>query len=221
MPIFGRIGISFSPWQSQLGDTSTIREIWKFGRPSITALVYSAMRQLRRHWRVVIKGNGVKLQAPRQRPQPTQPSRLTSILRVSSLKIRPLLAHSFWHLRQPLQSSGVIWGFPLLCCSVFPALEPQPIPIFFDSASKSCGFVAFKMGQADKYVSIHHCPSDLCSFYIFAAFYRHIYIIGSLKAVSDNDGTSHGQRSKAVFPMRTPYAPGHFFCYPDTWYYSL
>ena len=26
-----------SPWQSQLGDTSTIREIWKFGRPSTTA----------------------------------------------------------------------------------------------------------------------------------------------------------------------------------------
>ena len=32
MPIFGRIGTSFSPWQSQFGETSTIREIWKFGR---------------------------------------------------------------------------------------------------------------------------------------------------------------------------------------------
>ena len=80
----------------------------------------------------------------------------------------------------------------------------------FDSASKSCRFVAFKMGQADKYVSIHHCPSDLCSFYIFAAFYRHIYIIGSLKAVSDNDGTSHGQRSKAVFPCALHMLQGIF-----------
>ena len=66
------------------------------------------------------------------------------------------------------------------------------------------------MGQADKYVRIHHCPSDLCSFYIFAAFYRHIYIIGSLKAVSDNDGTSHGQRSKAVFPCALHMLQGIF-----------
>ena len=42
IPIFGRIGASFSGWQSQFGDTSTTSEIWKFGLPSSTAFVYSA-----------------------------------------------------------------------------------------------------------------------------------------------------------------------------------
>ena len=36
-------GASFSPWQSQLGDTSITRDTWKQGRPSTTALVYSAI----------------------------------------------------------------------------------------------------------------------------------------------------------------------------------
>ena len=73
IPIFGRIGTSFSPWQSQLGDTSTIREIWKFGRPSTTALVYSAIRQFNSSFAVSLsKAMASKLQAPRQRPQPTQ-----------------------------------------------------------------------------------------------------------------------------------------------------
>ena len=31
IPRLGRIGASFSPWQSQLGETSTTREIWKQG----------------------------------------------------------------------------------------------------------------------------------------------------------------------------------------------
>ena len=34
MPISGRMGASFSPWQSQLGLTSCTRLMWKLGRPS-------------------------------------------------------------------------------------------------------------------------------------------------------------------------------------------
>ena len=33
IPISGRIGASFSPWQSQFGLISCTREIWKHGRP--------------------------------------------------------------------------------------------------------------------------------------------------------------------------------------------
>ena len=47
MPTFGTIGTSFSAWQSQLGDTSITSEIWKQGRPSTTALVYSAILRFR------------------------------------------------------------------------------------------------------------------------------------------------------------------------------
>ena len=50
IPRFGRIGTSFSPWQSQLGDTSTTREMWNCGRPATTALVYSAIRQFNAAW---------------------------------------------------------------------------------------------------------------------------------------------------------------------------
>ena len=37
MPISGRMGASFSQWQSQLGLTSCTREMWKQGRPAHTA----------------------------------------------------------------------------------------------------------------------------------------------------------------------------------------
>ncbi len=73
MPRLGRMGTSFSPWQSQLGDTSTTREMWNWGLPSTTALVYSAMRQLRTFTALEeAKEMASKLQAPRHRPQPTQ-----------------------------------------------------------------------------------------------------------------------------------------------------
>lgn len=70
----------------------------------------------------------------------------------------------------------------------------------FDSASKSCGFVAFKMGQADKYIGIHNSTADLGFFYIFPAFYRHIYIICTFQAIANKDGTSYSQRCKSIFP---------------------
>ena len=43
MPTFGTMAMSFSGRQSQVGDTSMTREMWKQGRPSTTALVYSAI----------------------------------------------------------------------------------------------------------------------------------------------------------------------------------
>ena len=46
IPIFAD-RTSFSPWQSQFGETSITREIWKFGLPSITAFVYSAILQFK------------------------------------------------------------------------------------------------------------------------------------------------------------------------------
>ncbi len=96
IPIFGRIGASFSPWQSQFGDTSTISEMWKFGRPSITALVYSAIRRFKTSIALLLlKEIASKLHAPRQRPHPTQCSKSTCIFLVSLSNTRPLLAHSF------------------------------------------------------------------------------------------------------------------------------
>ena len=131
MPMFGRIGTSFSPWQSQFGETSTIREIWKFGLPSTTALVYSAMRQFNSSFALLLsKWMASKLQAPRQRPQPTQFSWFTCIFLAASSKTRPPLAHSFWQRLQPRHLRSLIYGFPLQCCSVFPAREPQPMPMF-------------------------------------------------------------------------------------------
>ena len=46
MPISLTMGVSFSGWQSQLGLMSMASEMWKLGRPSTTALVYSAILQL-------------------------------------------------------------------------------------------------------------------------------------------------------------------------------
>ncbi len=43
MPTSGTMGISFSEWQSQFGDMSMTRLIWKCGLSLITALLYSAI----------------------------------------------------------------------------------------------------------------------------------------------------------------------------------
>lgn len=43
IPTFGIIGISFSGWQSQLGDTSQISDTWKHGLSLQTARLYSAI----------------------------------------------------------------------------------------------------------------------------------------------------------------------------------
>ena len=42
-PMSPTMGLSFSSWQSQLGLTSMARLMWKHGRPSTMALVYSAI----------------------------------------------------------------------------------------------------------------------------------------------------------------------------------
>ena len=43
IPMSPTMGLSFSSWQSQLGETSMARLMWKLGRPSTTAFVYSAI----------------------------------------------------------------------------------------------------------------------------------------------------------------------------------
>ena len=50
IPTLGTMAISFSGRQSQLGDTSMTSEMWKQGRPSTTALVYSAIFRFRLWW---------------------------------------------------------------------------------------------------------------------------------------------------------------------------
>ena len=69
----GIIGISFSEWQSQFGETSVTRLIWKQGRSFTTAYVYSAILQFKMSLdssqSVSTASTG---QTPTQRPQPTQ-----------------------------------------------------------------------------------------------------------------------------------------------------
>ena len=70
----------------------------------------------------------------------------------------------------------------------------------FDCAAKAGHFMAFKMRQADKYIRIHNSPADFCRLYIFAALYRNIYVIRTLKAIANDNGTSYGQRGEPIFP---------------------
>ena len=71
MPISGRMGASFSPWQSQFGLTSCTREMWKQGRSWQTAWAYSAIL---RSSISLAESSGLEMasnvQAPMQRPQP-------------------------------------------------------------------------------------------------------------------------------------------------------
>ena len=72
MPTLGTMAMSFSGRQSQLGDTSMTSEMWKQGRPSTTALVYSAILQFRL---AVVSSQLIRTaslgQTAMQRPQPT------------------------------------------------------------------------------------------------------------------------------------------------------
>ena len=72
MPTLGTMAMSFSLWQSQLGDTSITGEMWKQGRPSTTALVYSAILR----FRLLVDSSQLICTAflghtAMQRPQPT------------------------------------------------------------------------------------------------------------------------------------------------------
>lgn len=72
MPTLGTMAMSFSGRQSQLGDTSMTSEMWKQGRPSTTALVYSAIFRFRL---MVVSSQLICTaflgQTAMQRPQPT------------------------------------------------------------------------------------------------------------------------------------------------------
>ena len=137
MPRSGRMGTSFSPWQSQLGETSTTRATWKQGRPSTTALAYSAMRRLSSSLAAkLVKAMASKLHAPRQRPQPTQFSSITRVFLVLASKLSASLAHSFRHFWHPRHLAGSMEALPPLCCSVLPAREPQPMPMFLIAPPK-------------------------------------------------------------------------------------
>ena len=40
------------------------------------------------------------------------------------------------HWPQPMQYFSATWGLPALCCSILPAREPQPLPMFFRQPPK-------------------------------------------------------------------------------------
>ena len=46
MPTLGTTGMSFSPWQSQNGDTSHMMLMWKLGLSFTAAMAYSTILQL-------------------------------------------------------------------------------------------------------------------------------------------------------------------------------
>ena len=110
-------------------------EIWKHGRPSTTALEYSAIFRFRF---VTVSTPSIWMafrgQMAMQRPQPTQ--RLWSMLAFRSATDRALWAQILVHIPQPTQCSWSTWGFPALCCSIFPARLPQPMPMFFSAPPK-------------------------------------------------------------------------------------
>ena len=60
----------------------------------------------------------------------------------------------------------------------------------FDGAAEAGHLVTFKMGQADKYIGIHHSPANFGFFHIFAALYRDFHIVCALQTITNEDGTA-------------------------------
>ena len=135
MPTSGTMGRSFSLWQSQLGETSTTRLMWKQGRSFTTAQVYSAILQLRMSLASSLAASTASTgQRPMHRPQPTH--LLWSIEAFRSVMVMALWAQSFWQEPQPTHSCWFTWGLPELCISILPAREPHPMPMFFKQPPK-------------------------------------------------------------------------------------
>ena len=66
-----------------------------------------------------------------QYPQPTQwPSSMTA---VPSTTCTPSLAQWSTHMPQPMHLPPSMRGVPLLCISILPFLEPQPMPMFLSA----------------------------------------------------------------------------------------
>ena len=110
-------------------------EMWKQGRPSTTALVYSAILR----FRLLVDSSQLICtaflgQMAIHRPQPTH-------LSWSMAAFRSVMTGAPWaqilrHWPQPTHSFCSTWGFPALCCSILPARLPQPMPMFLMAPPK-------------------------------------------------------------------------------------
>ena len=68
----------------------------------------------------------------------------------------------------------------------------------FDGAAETGGLMAFKMCQADKYISVHDRMSDESCFAVFSVYDRNFDFIGSAETVTDDDLASGGDRVETV-----------------------
>ena len=59
-------------------------------------------------------------------------------------------------------------------------------------------FMALEVVQGDDNIGIHNGPADFCRFHILAAHHRHVYIVGALQAVGNEDMAAGGVGGKAV-----------------------
>ena len=70
-------------------------------------------------------------------------------------------AQFFMHTPQPRRTLLSTSGLPAQCMSIFPAREPQPMPIFLMAPPKPVLSCPFEVGQRNEYIRIHHGAADM------------------------------------------------------------
>ena len=68
----------------------------------------------------------------------------------------------------------------------------------FQRAAHACLLMALEVGQGDEHVGVHDGPADLGGFYILAALYGDLHLVGALQTVGDDDVAAGGVRGKAI-----------------------
>ena len=69
-----------------------------------------------------------------------------------------------------------------------------------DRATETGHFVTLEVSQADKHIGVHNGSADLCILNIFTADNGNFNIVRTLESVTNDDGTTNGERSKTIFP---------------------
>ena len=94
----------------------------------------------------------------------------------------------------------VVSGLPLLCCSVFPAREPQPMPIFLIAPPNPVISWPLKWVRLMNTSASRMARPILAACTYSAADHRHLDVIGTFQSVTNQDRTTYSQRGEPVFP---------------------
>ena len=217
----GRMGASFSPWQSQLGlmvlHKADVEGGTVMGRTGGSVLGHLAVQHL---VGAVAQGiDGVEVAgtdaAAAALALVLVDDRLILLVVVDGVGAA-LLGAAMTAAAEVFLHRRVAGGVLLHLAGAGAAAHADVL----DGTAEAGGLVALEVAQADEDVGVHDGAADLSGLAVFAVRHRHLHLIGAAQAVGDDDLTAGGHGPEAVQLGAGQMLEGVSFGCPDTGYCS-